>query len=142
MSVITTPQWFPQTSLYLIFLGLSSHIYLGRGEWDLAIWKHIITFVLLQPIIFMTLVILQHGILKSAVLLLILNLSYLLPLFFSIALYRLFFHPLKNVPGPFWARLSMFWKMKRLTEEDQYTLVDAMHKEYGDVVRMGRDGPR
>lgn len=70
---------------------------------------------------------------------LIAKFGYLLSLYSSIAIYRLYFHPLKNYPGPFWARLSVFWKVKKFLNSNYqaYEVVDQVHKQHGDVVRIG-----
>lgn len=139
MYTANTAHWTSQASLYLIFLGLSSHLYFVRGEWDNAIWKQILALFLLQPLSLVVLVASGCGVLGSFMTTLILDLSYLLPLFLSIALYRLFFHRLHKFPGPFWARLSMLWMVKKLNNQDQYELLHALHQKYGDVVRIGME---
>jgi len=66
---------------------------------------------------------------------------YALSLIASIGAYRAFFHSLKGYPGPFWARVSVFWKVKHFRESDfqAFEVVDRLHKEYGSVVRIGMD---
>jgi len=137
MAFFTIPQWFPQISLYSILLGLSSHLYLVRGEIDKVVWKPLLALLLLHPVSVLAVMSTGCGVLKSLMLVFLLDLSYFLPLFFSIAFYRLFFHALCKFPGPFWARLSMFWMIKQIASQDRYILVDNLHKKYGDVVRIG-----
>ncbi|KAL2794966.1 cytochrome P450 [Aspergillus keveii] len=57
----------------------------------------------------------------------------------SILVYRAFFHPLKNFPGPFGARLSKFWSLNKVLETNirWYHTLDALHEKYGDFVRTG-----
>jgi len=63
---------------------------------------------------------------------------YATSVFASIAIYRLFFHPLKHYRGPFWARLTIWWKVKHIAQEGpHYALVNKLHQQYGDIVRTG-----
>ncbi|KAL4745630.1 hypothetical protein BDW72DRAFT_186361 [Aspergillus terricola var. indicus] len=66
-------------------------------------------------------------------------LSLVLSLCMSILVYRAFFHPLRNFPGPFGARLSKFWSLNKVLETNirWYRALDALHKQYGDFVRTG-----
>lgn len=65
--------------------------------------------------------------------------SLVLSLWTSILVYRAFFHPLKNFPGPFGARLSKFWSLNKVLETNirWYRTLDALHQQYGDFVRTG-----
>jgi hypothetical protein len=137
MAFLAIPQWFPHVSLYTIFLGLSSCLYFSRGEFDKMVWKPLLVLSLLHPVSMLAVMSTGCGVLKSLMLVFMLDLSYFLPLFFSIALYRLCFHRLRRFPGPFWARLSMFWRIKQIASQNHYILVDNLHKKYGDVVRIG-----
>lgn len=101
------------------------------------IWKSLFVLFLLHPVSLLAVMSAGCGVLKSLILVFLLDLSYFLPLFISIAFYRLFFHALCKFPGPFWARLSMFWRIKQMLSQDHYVLIDGLHKEYGDVVRIG-----
>jgi hypothetical protein len=65
----------------------------------------------------------------------------LLPVLFIVLslLYRLsqaFFSPLKDIPGPFWARFTTLWYFRRVQkggfEHDNISL----HQKYGPVVRV------
>lgn len=137
MAVLSVPPWFPQASLYLIFAGLSSHAILAKGEWDLVAWKYMLGLAMLQPLSFGVICKLGQTLANSALLVLLLDLSFFLPLILSLSIYRLFFHPLYNFPGPFRARLSMYWKMHALTKQAAYQVTQELHQEYGDLVRTG-----
>lgn len=67
------------------------------------------------------------------------DICYAVPLLASIFLYRAFFHPLRRYPGPFWARISVFWKVKHFQASNfqAYRVIDELHAKYGDVVRLG-----
>lgn len=55
----------------------------------------------------------------------------------SLAAYRLFLHPLSHIPGPIIARLTSLWLYKRSYYGDEASVIDALHKKYGPVVRIG-----
>jgi hypothetical protein len=66
------------------------------------------------------------------------GLSYLAAVFTSIAIYRLYFHPLRNFPGPPGARLTQFDHVRNVSARcDNFKYLDALHAEYGDFVRVG-----
>ena len=59
-------------------------------------------------------------------------------LFGNIVLYRLFFHRLRNVPGPIGARISRFYAAYQTMKHAQmHRHVQSLHQQYGDVVRIG-----
>ena len=64
-------------------------------------------------------------------------LSYTGSLFTSIAIYRLFFHKLRNFPGPIGARVSKFWHVGKLLGQPNFRVLDELHQQYGDFVRTG-----
>ncbi|PNP40611.1 hypothetical protein TGAMA5MH_07608 [Trichoderma gamsii] len=56
----------------------------------------------------------------------------------SIFVYRAFLHPLKRFPGPFLAKISRFYAMNNAARQVQaYKDVQNLHKQYGDIVRVG-----
>ena len=52
--------------------------------------------------------------------------------------YRLFFHPLSNVPGPWYAAISTFYEFWwDAPKSGQYMFrIEEMHKKYGPIVRI------
>ncbi|KAF2099261.1 cytochrome P450 [Rhizodiscina lignyota] len=63
---------------------------------------------------------------------------YLLSVNGSALLYRAFFHPLRNFPGPFMARLSNFWWPTRVTTNaDAPYKLEKLHEKYGQFLRIG-----
>ncbi|KAF2139216.1 uncharacterized protein K452DRAFT_275327 [Aplosporella prunicola CBS 121167] len=59
-------------------------------------------------------------------------------LFFSIAVYRLFFHRLRKFPGPWGAKLTRFYAVRLAAKETQYhEEIRKMHAQYGDFIRTG-----
>ena len=96
------------------------------------------TVLCLQPVLTLALYANGLGLLHSNAILAKFHICYLISLFTSISIYRLYFHPLAKFPGPFWARLWMWWKISKYAEEEKaYFVVHKLHQEYGDVVRIG-----
>lgn len=61
-----------------------------------------------------------------------------------IAAYRIFFHPLRKYPGPFFARLWKWWSLKQAWDTDlrfQRT-AQQLQEKYGDYVRTGNHSMR
>lgn len=52
------------------------------------------------------------------------------------ALYQLFFSPLSNMPGPFWAKLASIHRLKSALGEASHIELLDYHKKYGKVVRI------
>lgn len=52
-------------------------------------------------------------------------------------LYNLFFHPLRNVPGPLLARVSRLWARAGNFHGCKSQRIHAAHQKYGPVVRVG-----
>jgi cytochrome P450 len=53
------------------------------------------------------------------------------------AIYNVFFHPLRNQPGPkLYAASRITWSLDFISGKSQYRL-NELHKKYGDVVRIG-----
>lgn len=63
--------------------------------------------------------------------------GYLLAIFSSIVVYRVFFHRLKRFPGPGWARITKIWHAWKARHRQNYLLLAKLHHEYGDFVRTG-----
>jgi cytochrome P450 len=51
-------------------------------------------------------------------------------------LYNLFFHPLRNIPGPIFARASSLWRLIRYFRGTWHDDVLELHRKYGQVVRI------
>jgi benzoate 4-monooxygenase len=61
-----------------------------------------------------------------------LPLSYLL----TYAVYQLLLSSLASIPGPLWAKLTPFWLTSQCRSTERSRAVVAMHKKYGDFVRI------
>ena len=108
-------------------LGVGLHLLVFiRGEWHIQAPKivsyHLVYLGVLSLVI-------SHARLVIA--------SYFIALFSSIAIYRLFLHRLRPFPGPFWARISKLWHVWKARHCQNYLLLEALHRQYGDFVRTG-----
>lgn len=60
----------------------------------------------------------------------------------SMAVYRLFFHRLRRIPGPFPAKLTKFYAAYLSSKQVKYhEELASLHRRYGDFVRTGRIPP-
>ncbi|KAL8660288.1 MAG: hypothetical protein Q9202_006699 [Teloschistes flavicans] len=50
-----------------------------------------------------------------------------------------YFHPLAKVPGPLVAKLTPLWQIYHSWAGDEYTVIEKLHRRYGNVVRVGPD---
>ncbi|KAL2839204.1 cytochrome P450 [Aspergillus pseudoustus] len=63
--------------------------------------------------------------------------AYLLGLYISLLIYRIFLHPLREFPGPFGARISTAWMTTQLKNNNQHTRLLELHQQYGPFLRIG-----
>ena len=63
--------------------------------------------------------------------------SFLAGLYGSLLVWRAFFNPLNNFPGPWPARLGNLWFSVHVRKSDAYYKLQAMHKKWGHIVRIG-----
>ena len=131
--------WLLQAALLAAAAGPLSHYLIWcRYEFDGFFYKIVGAVLLLQPVALLNIKLSGQTWLQSYVALVSLETAYSASLFASIGLYRVFFHPLRRFPGPFWARLWMWWKIAKFAEAEKgYLVIDDLHKKYGDVVRIG-----
>jgi hypothetical protein len=55
----------------------------------------------------------------------------------SIASYRLFFHPLRQFPGPWGAKLTKWVDFYHTAPGKRHEWIPALHTKFGDIVRIG-----
>lgn len=67
------------------------------------------------------------------------SISFWVPLWLYIVAYRVIFHPLKDYPGPFGAKLSRWWTIKQTWDSHlhYHRVQQQLQKKYGDYVRTG-----
>jgi hypothetical protein len=141
MMMMLLPPWTGHAFLLTALLGPVSHYCLWvRFEVDNYVELVLILFLFLQPTLLLALRCGANISLITAYLLsCFLQATYLVALAASISVYRLFLHPTRVFPGPFWARLSAWWRLKFFADSGTkgFSAIDEMHKKYGDVVRLG-----
>lgn len=62
---------------------------------------------------------------------------YLIALFSSIVIYRVFFHPLRHFPGPRSMAITKLAHVFRARKLDNHYQMDQLHRDFGDFVRTG-----
>lgn len=114
------------------------HAYFIRGEHLLNI-PPILSSALLIYIVSIAFrsTVLHRPVVESAVTVTSLYAAFAGGLWSSILIYRVWFHPLHRFPGPFGLKLSKFYHLWSIRGLDQYRWLDALHKAYGPVVRVG-----
>lgn len=120
----------------------------------LGIISHLLVFIRMKPVPnagrLITLPVLLPAILCS-----VLNFTYNIPfrqaaigayalttiyftsVFTSVLVYRLFFHPLRQYPGPFLARITQFYHVWNSRHFSTHLYLQQLHEKYGDYVRVG-----
>lgn len=63
--------------------------------------------------------------------------DYVATLSTSILVYRVLFHPLRHLPGPWWAKLSMWTWVPIERFGQRAKVIETLHQRYGPVVRIG-----
>jgi hypothetical protein len=132
---------FPRSTTSFL-VGVSLHLCLFcRGEWDIAAFKISMGFIALQVLLFA-----YYRFLASPELSLIvascmvaqISSSLVAGVSTSMLIYRAFFHRLNSFPGPFSARLSI-WYITGLYAKhpDAFNAIRGLHNKYGDFVRTG-----
>ena len=120
-------------------LGLGSHLgYFIRGEHQIAS-PNIAATGILTACAYIIILSMWGGMskLQSTWIVAFFTSAYLLTIWTSMLIYRVFFHRLRNFPGPFPGKLSKFWHIYNITDLSHYKYLDRLHREYGDFVRTG-----
>lgn len=110
-----------------------------RFEFDGIIQNHVPLAALSQPVLVYLLHLTGLSLAKSVTTLCMLQTVYTTSTLASISIYRLFFHPCRQFVGPFWARLSSWWKIYAYTSHNDQAFAEIydLHQKYGEVVRIG-----
>jgi cytochrome P450 family 628 len=123
-----------------LLIGVALHVFvLRKGEWDLAVFK-MLTAAAISPLVLATWQAMLHGMAFSSAL----WRSYravgisIFGIYLSLTIYRVGLHRLNRFPGPFLARVSSFYITGVVFKRHQeYLVLEELHKQYGDVVRIG-----
>ena len=64
---------------------------------------------------------------------------FIISLWANMLVYRAFFHPLNEFPGPFGAKLSKLWSLGKVFQSDikWYKVAGDLQEKYGDYIRTG-----
>lgn len=119
--------------------GIAAHLgYFIHGEHHMQSLQWLLT-IMFSPLV-LSITILKFDITSSYIVALnltaIILTSFFASLTASILIYRIFFHPLRNFPGPLAAKCSKLTHVMRLLgTSDNYLQAHALHEKYGNVVR-------
>ncbi|KIW74868.1 hypothetical protein Z517_11638 [Fonsecaea pedrosoi CBS 271.37] len=127
------------TAATAFVLGVIFHQSIRPIELDNRVWTLLILFSSFNTVAFLSYaVVTQYGLLAAGFRVFVVDVVFLVGVYGSIAIYRLFFHRLRKFPGPWGAKLSRFWALRRSMKKVQFNYeVEALHKQYGDFVRIG-----
>ncbi|PGH14218.1 hypothetical protein AJ79_03191 [Helicocarpus griseus UAMH5409] len=121
-------------------LGITSHLQVFKhGEWERHTPALAATYAcamaILSPIA--TLALAETTVYKTLLLVSTFWISYLAGLFASTGLYRVYFHPLRDIPGPLAAKLTALWTVKASIPDYKFHLkVQRLHEKHGDFIRI------
>lgn len=118
------------------FTGLLSHAcYFIHGFHDTSALR-IILFHLSSYLFLTVYATARLSLLPGLLLSTTLFLSYLTALFTSIIIYRLFFHPLRHIPGPFLAKITKLTSLYAAHNGQKHLEQAALFEKYGNFVRV------
>lgn len=119
-------------------LGLVSHhgVFI-HGEYHLKLRKVVVGHVVMAAASYYLLLQIFKSYFEAFTSLFVGSVIYFSTLYTSIAIYRLFFHPLRRFPGPKLAGLTKFWHVYHALDSRNYLLQHEINKKYGSVVRTG-----
>ena len=121
-------------------LGVCFHLSIRTVEIDYRIWR----LIGIYTVFLTSLTILYNNVCTFTILCalkrtFLVSTSFNVGLTLSILVYRLFFHRLRDFPGPLGAKMSRIYASVLSSKKLQYHLeLEKMHKEHGDVVRTGK----
>lgn len=130
---------FPPSILFQVG-GVASYIlFFHHGERHLFPWRYVGGVALLQCLttIAITFTAIDTTTNGAALLAAKLVANYLLGLYTTLILFRLFFNPLNKFPGPFMARLTALHHSFQVGRKmDMYLHLQDAHRKWGDFVRI------
>ncbi|GME44406.1 putative benzoate 4-monooxygenase cytochrome p450 [Neofusicoccum parvum] len=127
------------STAFAALAGVSLHLTVFiRGEWEKRI-PLLATLQVVGPAVVLASLAAFHGLTLSCAALktALLTAGFHVGLFGSMAIYRLFFHSLRQFPGPVGAKLTTLWSIKAsIPDFKQYLEIQRLHEELGDFVRI------
>lgn len=133
----TINQPLPVQCLGAAFIGLLAHgLYFihwtdGRNAMR-VLFGHFVALLTLVP-----LEIVERGALSGLRASFLVFTVYLIALFTSITIYRVFFHRLRHFPGPIWASITKVYGLYANRDGKTHEEYDRLLHEYGHFVRIG-----
>ena len=119
-------------------LGLVAHqLVFIRGEWHLLAPTVFSTHIVLAFLFIGAQIQSSTSAIDSIVHALTSIACYLLSLFTSIAIYRIYFHRLRHFPGPRLAAVSKLWHVWQCRDSRNHLVLENLHQKYGSFVRSG-----
>jgi uncharacterized membrane protein YozB (DUF420 family) len=127
------------TSIVAAAIGIASHLgYFIHGEHHKHSHRYLAAFTLGPVFLFLGLLRMADNAPLSllAKTTAVAAFSYFTALITSIFTYRIFFHPLRNFPGPFSYRFSKLVQVANIAKDsNNYIQAEELRKKYGDIVR-------
>ena len=119
---------------------LAHHAFFIRGEWHMRIPNIIAGHSLLLAFTWyaMTKTNAGRSLIEMSQVLSIMAAVYVVALFSSITIYRLWFHQCSQFPGPRLAAVSKLWHVWHIRKSNNFSFMKELHEKYGDVIRTGR----
>lgn len=126
-------------ALTAVVAGLAvHHLILRKGEWHLKGPTIIETWLFSFPVLYSLEALFGAGSISgNAINALFFMSIFTSALLTSIVIYRVFFHKLKNFPGPKLAAMSKLWHSANCIGAKNHLLLEQMRQQYGDFVRTG-----
>ena len=117
---------------------VAHHALFIRGEWHLEGPKVILGHIIVSSLAWWCFLRQESATLPENIRLCSLVFgSYLISLFSSIIVYRLFFHPLRHFPGPKLAAASKLWHVFKCRHRKNFRVLEDARRQYGQFVRTG-----
>ncbi|KXT03056.1 hypothetical protein AC578_693 [Pseudocercospora eumusae] len=129
----------PTHPLLAVAAGIASHVFYFRiGEHHMYGVRYVLAFLAtcIGSTVYLTNAV-AYSLPSAARTVGALAVCWLIGVYSSLIVYRLFLHPLKKFPGPFGARFGMLWFATQLGNLDGYYRIHELHKRYGKFVRIG-----
>lgn len=118
---------------------LAHHLLFIHGEWHLLA-PTVVTSHILLICLFVTFEILAGNTWNDVTTTVIATLTcYLSSLYTSIVIYRIYFHRLRNFPGPRLAGISKLWHVWQCRDSRNHLVLENLRHKYGAFVRTGAE---
>ncbi|UKZ83912.1 hypothetical protein TrVFT333_011727 [Trichoderma virens FT-333] len=131
--------WQLTVGLSMIAGVVSHHLVFRPVEIDSYLWRLLFIYLFTLAAIFGGYIrIGEYRVVAALLQTVLVAAAYNVGVLTSIFVYRAFFHPLREFPGPFWARISRFYAMGKMIQSRKgYEDIQKLHQKYGDIVRVG-----